>query len=109
MDFWPKKGQNLHVWPNIEISGPFDPMPDQKTMQTRCLGGFLIFGYQNFCSLPKLFGFWAQIWHFWPNICIFGQILAFLARLMPCWLVVVARTVSRKTPIYFITLICVLE
>ena len=62
---------------------------------------------------PKIIWFFgsnlAQNWHFWPNICIFGQILAFLAHLMPCWLVVVARTVSRKTPIYFITLICVLE
>ena len=42
-----------HLGPNIGLSDPFDAMPDQKTMRTRCLIGFLIFGYQNFCSLLK--------------------------------------------------------
>ena len=31
--------------------GPFRPMPVQKTMQTRCLGVFPLYGYQNFCFL----------------------------------------------------------
>ena len=30
--------------PNIGIFGLFDPMPDQKTMQIRCLGGFPLVG-----------------------------------------------------------------
>ena len=29
------------------------PCPINKTMRTRCLSGFLISGYQNFCSLLK--------------------------------------------------------
>ena len=29
-----------HFWPNIDILGPFHPMPDQKTMRTRRLGDF---------------------------------------------------------------------
>ena len=33
-----------HFGPNIGIFGPFRPMPDQKTMQTRCLGGFSVRG-----------------------------------------------------------------
>ena len=36
-------------------------MPDpMSTMGTRCLDGFLIYGYQNFCSLPKLLEWLAQ-------------------------------------------------
>ena len=31
-----------HFGPNIGIFGPFRPMPVQKTMQTRCLGGFSV-------------------------------------------------------------------
>ena len=34
----PNLAQNWHFWPNIGIFGPFDPMPDQKTIQTSCLG-----------------------------------------------------------------------
>ena len=44
--------QNWHFWPNIGIFGPFDLMPDQKTMRTSCLGGFLLCWYQNFHLLP---------------------------------------------------------
>ena len=36
----PNLAQNWQYRPNIGIFGPFDPMPNQKTMQTRCLGGF---------------------------------------------------------------------
>ena len=42
-------------------------MPDKKTKQTRCLGGFLISGYQNFCSLPKWLGYLAQKRPFLPQ------------------------------------------
>ena len=41
-----------HFGPNIGIFGPFDLMPDQKTMRTSCLGGFLLCWYQNFYLLP---------------------------------------------------------
>ena len=37
---------------NMGIFGPFDLMPDQKTMRTSCLGGFLLCWYQNFYLLP---------------------------------------------------------
>ena len=35
-------------------------MPDQKTMRTSCLGGFLLCWYQNFFLLPWKLGFLAQ-------------------------------------------------
>ena len=41
----------------------------------------------------------------WPTICFLGNILALP---VPCWLVVVAWAVSRKTPIYFIYSIAIL-
>ena len=48
----PALAQNWHFGPNIGIFGPFDLRPDQKTMQTSCLGGFLLCWYQNFYLLP---------------------------------------------------------
>ena len=48
----PNLAQNWHFGPNISIFGPFDLMPDQKTMRTSCLGGFLLCWYQNFYLLP---------------------------------------------------------
>ena len=59
---WPNLAQNKHFGhfgPNIGLSGPFGAMPDQKTMQMRCLSGFLICGYQNFAPFKKL-GYLAQ-------------------------------------------------
>ena len=38
--------------PNTDILGPFDPMPDQNTIQTRCLGCFPLCGNQNVYFLP---------------------------------------------------------
>ena len=56
------------------------PRGDQKTMQTRCLSGFPLCVYQNFCLFPWKLGFLvqqrpnlAQIYifgPFWPNISI---------------------------------------
>ena len=34
--------------------GPFDPMPNQKTMQTSCLGGFRYVGTKTFTYLIKI-------------------------------------------------------
>ena len=88
------------ISPNIDLFSPFGPMPDQKTMptrclcgfplcgnqnfcflllkletmQTRCLGGFLICGYQNICSLPKWLGCFAQNRPFLPQYVLFGHI-----------------------------------
>ena len=47
---------NMHIW----SFGSYGAMPDQKTMQMRCAGGFLTCGYQIFCSLPKKLGCLAQ-------------------------------------------------
>ena len=57
----PKLAQNWHFWPNIGLFGPFDLMPNQKTMQTRCLSVFFpLRRYQNFCFLPYKLGFGAK-------------------------------------------------
>ena len=79
----PNLAQNWLFWPNISIFGPFDLMPDQKTMRTSCRSGFQLCWYQNFYLLPKKLGFLAQKrpnlaqnWLFWPNIsriADFGQ------------------------------------
>merc|ERR1712163_38404 len=76
--FWAQKranlAQNWHFGPNIGIFAPFDLEPDQKTMQTSCLDGFLLCWYQNFYLLPtpikiRLFG---------PKMAKFGPKSAFL-------------------------------
>ena len=86
--------------------GPFDPMPDEKTMKTRCLGVRPLCGYQNFYTLPWKLGFLAkkransaQNWHFWPNI---NRPCRFIW--CPVGLCCGARAVSRSTPIYFLKL-----
>ena len=56
-------------------------MPDQKTMQTSCLGGFSIMW------VPKLLLTPVKIRIFGPSTAkfgIFAQILAFLAHMIPC-------------------------
>ena len=50
----------------------FVAMPKQKTMGMRCLVGFLICEYQNFCYLSKIRIF-PKIGQIWPKICIFGH------------------------------------
>ena len=82
-------------------------MPDQKTMQTRCLGVFSVMW------VPKLLLSPVKIRIFCPKTTKFGPKLAFLVNLgqamqaysMPCCGSVGgcgAGAVSRKTPIYFI-------
>ena len=48
----PNLAQNWQFGPNTGIFGPFNLMPDQKTMRTSCLGCFLLCWYQNFYLLP---------------------------------------------------------
>ena len=38
----PNLAQNWHFWPIMGLFGPFDLMPDQKTIETSCLGGFSV-------------------------------------------------------------------
>ena len=69
-DFKPKKdqfGPKLHFSPYNVFNFRFGALLDQKSMQARCLGSFLICGYQNFApseiykdimsSLQKLLSF----------------------------------------------------
>ena len=77
-------------------------MPDQKTMWTRCLGGFSVMWVTKLMISP------VKKRIFCPKTTKFSPKLAFLSiagsfgALLVGWLVVVARAVSRKTPIYFI-------
>ena len=80
----PNLAQNWHLWPNVDIFGPLELMADQK--RTRCLGGFPLSGYQNFCFLPYKLGFLTpkrpnfsqnmHFWSFWATYCHFSQILS---------------------------------
>ena len=69
--FWAQKrpnlAQNWHFGPNIGIFGPFDLMPEQKTMRTSCLGGFSIMW------VPKLLLTPLKIRILAPNIQILGS------------------------------------
>ena len=82
-------------------------MPNQKTMWTRCPGGFSVMWVTKLLISP------VKKRIFCPKTTKFGPKLAFLvilgqalpAHWVPCWWVggCGARAVSRKTPIYFIT------
>ena len=52
--------------------GPLEP--NQTAIQSRCLGCFLICGYQTFCSLPPILGFLPKNVQIWPKIYIFGPV-----------------------------------
>ena len=57
------------------------PCPTKKAMQAGCLciGGFLICGYQKFCTLLKIWGFWPKshsFGHFWSKASLSGFITA---------------------------------
>merc|ERR1711952_348719 len=75
--FWAQKRQKLaknwHFGPNIGIFGPFDLMPDQKTMQTNCLGGFCYVGTKTFTYSHKNYDFRPKNGQIWSKICIFGH------------------------------------
>ena len=82
------------LWPNIGMFGPFGPMPDKKTMRTRCLGGFPV------TWVPKLLLPPVEIRIVVPKMVIFPQSILSWAHtglagsfgaLLVGWLVVVAR------------------
>ena len=96
MIIWPQIGIFGHFGPNIGIFCPFGPMPVQKTMQTRCLGGFAVMWVTKRLISP------AKIRTFCPKTIIFGPKLAFCVHFGPGlagsfgallvgWLAVVAR------------------
>ena len=82
-------------------------MPDQKSMRTRCLGGFSVMWVTKLLISPVKKRFFApkrpnlaQNWHFW-SFCARGCRLIWCpvgGLVSGCG----ARAVSRKTPIYFI-------
>ena len=101
----PNLAKNWHFGPNIGIFGPFDLRPDQKTMWTRCLGGFSVMWVTKLLISPVKKGFFAQkrpnLAQNWRFLSIAGSFGALLVG----WLVV-ARAVSRKTPMYLIIDLC---
>ena len=84
----PNLAQNWHFWPNIGIFGPFDLMPDQKTMGTSCPGGFSIMWVLKLLLTPiKIRIFGPKMAKFGPKyafLVILGQILAFFAHFVQC-------------------------
>ena len=77
----PNLAQNWHFGPNIGIFGPFDLMPDQKTMRKSCLGGFLLL------TPIKIRIFGPKTAKFGPKyafLVILGQILPFFAHFIQC-------------------------
>ena len=76
-----------HFGPNTGIFCPFRPMPDQKPMRARCLGGFSCIWVTKLLISP------VKIMIFCPRTTKFGPKLAFLfilgqalpAHLVPCW------------------------
>ena len=61
--------------------------PHKKSMGMRCLVGFLICEYQNFCCLSEKLGFCPKTATFGPKyafLVILGQILALLIHLVLC-------------------------
>ena len=83
---WPNLAQNWHFQLNIgtfgqmlAIFGPLGPMPDQKPMQTRCLGGFYVMWVPKPLIAPK------NIRIFAPKTTKFGPKLGFLAKYRHFW------------------------
>ena len=105
----PNLAKIYHFWLNIGIFGPFRPMPNQETMQTRCLGGFSVtwvpkillppveirilgpktakFG-PKYAFLVNEVPHWFSDMRVCPKICFLGHIQALPPHLVPCWLVV---------------------
>ena len=86
--FGPKRPnlvQNMHFGhfrPNIGIFCLFRLMPDQKTMRTRCLGGFSVMWVPKLLLSPENQDCLPQNDQIWPEIGNFGP---GLARLVPCF------------------------
>ena len=62
----------------MDIFGPFDLMPDQKTMRTSCLGGFSVMLVTNLLLYPLKTAKFGPKYGF---LVILGQILAYF---VPC-------------------------
>ena len=81
----PNLVQNMHFWsfgPNIAIFGTFCPMPDHKTMWTRCLGEFSVIWVTKLLISPvKKRIFCPKTTKFSPD----WHICPLLAHLVPCW------------------------
>ena len=56
----PNAASKWHLWPNIGIFGPFDRLPDQKTMQTTALVVFCYVGTKTFSYSRKNYDFWPK-------------------------------------------------
>ena len=84
----PNLAQNWHFRPNIGIFGPFDLIPDKKTMRTSCLGGFSIMWVPKLLLTPtKIRIFGPKTSKFGPKyafLVILGQILPFFAHFIQC-------------------------
>ena len=84
-----------HFGPNIAIFCTFCPMPDQKPMWTRCLGGFSVMWVTNFYFSSKKKDFLPKNDQIWPKTGIFGQFgpghAGLFSALLVGWLVVVTR------------------
>ena len=68
-------GSKLHIFVPC---GQYEPYRSMFSTRKRCLIGFLIWGYQKFYSISKNCFLasnrpnWAQNWHFWSYMGIFG-------------------------------------
>ena len=84
----PNLAQNWHFGPDIDNFGPFDLMPDQKTMRTSCLCGFFIMWVPKRLLAPiKIRIFGPKTAKFGPKsafLVILGQILPFFAHFVQC-------------------------
>ena len=82
-DFWPKNGPKyafLVFWAKYWLFLPIFPMPYQKTMQTRWLGGFsVVWATKLLISSGKIRIFCPKL----AFLFILGQALP--AHLVPCW------------------------
>ena len=65
--------------------GPFDTIPDQRAMQTSCLGSFsVIWVPKLLLTSARNWIFWPKNGQIWPKTVIFGQISAFFAHFIQC-------------------------
>ena len=79
--------------------GPFDTIPDQRAMQTSCLGSFsVIWVPKLLLTSARNWIFWPKNGQIWPKTDIFGQISAFFAHLVPC----PTKNNANKVPRWFV-------